>query len=245
MKHVLSSGLIAGLAAGLLCALLQFFLVQPQILVAEKYESGELVHFAAKPAADHGTAEGATGHGQHGHGDNAHATSDGEGVFGVNRQVWTVLFMVLTYSGYGLLVAGGMTAARMAGFRIGAAESVLWGLAGYLAFQGLPAIGLPPELPGTPSADLGDRQVWWFMTAAGAVAGLGLLGYGKGWLMKAAGVVLLVLPQIYGAPDLGEFLGDAPPELAASFATNTLGVGLFAWLALGYCVGRLLPKAND
>ena len=45
MKHMLSSALVAGFAAGLLCALLQFLLVQPKIVLAERYEAGELVHF--------------------------------------------------------------------------------------------------------------------------------------------------------------------------------------------------------
>ena len=52
MKHMLSSALVAGFAAGLLCALLQFLLVQPKILLAEGYESGELVHFQGIASAE-------------------------------------------------------------------------------------------------------------------------------------------------------------------------------------------------
>lgn len=243
MKHILSSGLIAGLAAGLLCALLQLWLVEPQILLAEKYETGELVHFGgvkagatdqtAMPmenAADAGTAPAAT-----------MSPAGGEDS-PLQRYGLTVLFSILTYAGYGLLVTGGMMAAGHAGYRIGSPEALLWGLAGFLAFQALPAIGLPPELPGVPAADLGARQLWWGATAVSAVAGLSLIGYGKGLLLRLAGAAILIIPQAVGAPEITAFAGKVPPELAAMFAARTLGVGLITWLTLGFCVGRLLNK---
>ena len=47
-KTLLSSGLIAGAVAGLVMALLQFWLIQPLIVQAERYETGELVLHAAQ-----------------------------------------------------------------------------------------------------------------------------------------------------------------------------------------------------
>jgi len=243
MKHILSSGLIAGLAAGLLCALLQLWLVEPQILLAEKYETGELVHFGGvkggsadqtampmQQAADAGTAPAVT------------MAPAGDEDSQPQRYGLTVLFSILTYAGYGLLVTGGMMAAGNAGYRIGSPEALLWGLAGFLAFQALPAIGLPPELPGVPAVDLGARQLWWGATAVSAVVGLSLIGYGKGLLSRLVGAAVLLIPQVVGAPEVEAFAGQVPPELAAMFAARTLGVGLITWLTLGFCVGRLLNK---
>ena len=53
LKNMLSSALIAGVAAGLIAALLQFVFVQPVLLHAELYEGGELVHFEGV-IEDHG-----------------------------------------------------------------------------------------------------------------------------------------------------------------------------------------------
>ena len=55
MKHMLSSALIAGFAAGLIFALLQFVFLQPDIVLAEQYESGALTHFSG--VAPNGAAD--------------------------------------------------------------------------------------------------------------------------------------------------------------------------------------------
>jgi cobalt transporter subunit CbtA len=246
MKHILSSGLVAGLAAGLLCALLQYLLVEPKILLAEGYESGELVHFqgvaggsAAGHSHDAATAEAgqgaqtATAEPGHNHAVPGEAMSPGK------RHALTVLFAVLTYAGYGLVLAGGMMAAETRGLKIGKPEAILWGLAGFLAFQLMPALGLQPDLPGTPASDLTARQVWWAATAIATIVGLGLLTFGTGLTFKLVGVAIAALPHLVGAPELDSFGGVAPPELAAAFAARTLGVGLLTWLALGLAVESL------
>jgi cobalt transporter subunit CbtA len=250
MKHLLSGGLIAGLVAGLLCALLQWWLVEPQILLAEKYETGELVYFAGVAEAGHdhaamdaaavdgvATDPAATASEDH---DHTHAAPEAEGPQ-VARHLWTVLFSILTYAGYGLLVSGVMVLAMDRGHKIGPTEALLYGLAGFLAFQGLPAVGLSPELPGVPAADLNARQLWWVATAVTAIAGLALLAYGR-TPAKLVGAVLLAVPHLVGAPELEAFAGQIPPELAARFAARSLLVGLFAWMTLGFCAGRLLAR---
>jgi predicted cobalt transporter CbtA len=97
----------------------------------------------------------------------------------------------------------------------------------------MPALGLQPDLPGTPSADLQARQIWWALTAACTVLGLWFLAYGHGLVQWAAGVVVLVAPHVWGAPMLAGFGGVAPPELASAFAARTLCVGMITWMALG------------
>lgn len=239
MRHILSSGLVAGLAAGLICALLQFVFVQPDIVLSERYESGDLVHFqgvAPQGAGhDHTMAEA----------DSATAKSDehaghetGE-VPDLVRHLRTGLMAVLTYAGYGLVLAGALALAEQQGKGVGRAEILLWGGAGFMAFQMLPAMGLAPELPGTPTSALAPRQIWWAGTAVASLAGMGLLAYAKGWGPRLAGLVLLALPHVLGAPEPVGFGGMAPPELAASFAARALGVGLITWLVLAGTVQRL------
>lgn len=231
MKHLLSSALIAGFAAGLLCALLQYLLVEPQILLAERYESGELSYFQAaasdtSTAHDHAATEAIPAAHDHDHGDAA-PMSD------LTRHAYTVLFAALTYAGYGLILVAGINVAEHFGHRISRPEALLWGLAGFLCFQMMPALGLEPELPGTPAADLDARQYWWALTAVATAVGLALIFYGKGVAPKAVGVIALILPHLIGAPKLDGFGGVVPPELASAFTARSLGVGLITWLVLG------------
>ena len=75
--RLITSALFAGAAAGLIAALLQLAFVQPVLLHAERFESGDLVHFdvaseqSANTAAhshDHGTGETAADGHSHDHG---------------------------------------------------------------------------------------------------------------------------------------------------------------------------------
>lgn len=239
MRHMLSCALVAGLAAGLLCALLQYLLVEPDILLAERYESGELVYFQAVAGqGDHAaptmqgmdTGVSQTAAHDHDHGHDAGA-EDGQSPW--QRHGLTVLFAVLTYCGYGLLLIAGIQLAEAVGLTIGRSEALLWGLAGFLAFQMMPALGLEPAVPGTPEADLTARQLWWVATAAATVIGLWFLAYGTALWQRAAGIVLLAAPHVWGAPKPEAYGGVVPPELAAAFTAHSLGVGLVTWLVLG------------
>lgn len=235
MKHMLSSALVAGFAAGLLCALLQYLLVQPEILLAERYESGELVHFQGIASPEERAAAMAQSMpDMDTHAADDHDHDHGAGAEGAaHRQALTVLFAVLTYCGYGLALVAGLNLAEQVGIKLGLAQAILWGLAGFLAFQLMPALGLQPDLPGTPATDLTARQIWWAATAAATVGGLWCAAYGTGLWQRAAGLVILAAPHIWGAPEMTGFGGLAPPELAASFAVRSLAVGLITWAVLG------------
>ena len=236
IKRMLAGGVLAGFAAGLLAALLHFAFVQNLILLGEQYESGALTHFdqgAAPPApAGHEHAAGAADH--------AHdAAASGDGGGAVQRNALTVIFTALIYAAYGILLVAGFALAEHFGRRITAREGLLWGLAGFAAFQLAPAMGLAPELPGSVAADLGARQAWWFGTVATTATGIALLAYGRSLLTAVIGGALLAAPHVIGAPHLDQFFGVAPPELAATFAANVLGVGFVTWAALGWLAGRL------
>jgi cobalt transporter subunit CbtA len=228
IRHMLTSAAGAGLAAGILAAGLHFVFVQDLILTGEAYETGAAVHFGGT-ATDAGHDHAAHDHGDHDH--------DHGG--GLARDGLTVAFYMLLQVAYGLLLVAGFALARLLGREVTAREGLLWGIAGFVAVQLAPAMGLSPELPGSVAADLSARQVWWWGTVVATVGGLALIGYGRGVAAVAAGAVLLALPHVIGAPQPEGFHGTAPPEVAAAFAARVLGVGLAAWAVLGWVAGRL------
>lgn len=241
-QRMLASALFAGAAAGLIAALLHFAFVQQLILLGEQYESGAISHFTSGSAPaptttdDPGHSHDAeTATSTHSHDTDA-ASSD------LQRNGLTVLFMGLVYISYGMLLTAGFGLAETMGQRIGPQQGLLWGLAGFAAFQLAPAMGLAPELPGTIAADLGARQVWWWGTVAATATGAGLLAYGRQlWMFVLAGV-LLAAPHVIGAPQPDAYYGAAPPELAAAFTARVLGTGLVVWTCLGWFAGHFWSR---
>ena len=239
IKRMLTGGILAGFAAGLLAALLHFAFVQDLILLGEQYEYGDLVHFGGAGEAP------ATGHdhmaatGDHAAAPVAAAGAAAEEPSDFNRNALTVIFTCLTYASYGILLVAGFALAEHFGRRVGSREGLIWGIAGFVAFQLAPAMGLAPELPGTVAADLSVRQVWWLGTVLATGTGIALFAYGGNVVTALLGVALLAAPHLIGAPRLEEYYGAAPPELGAAFSANVLGVGLVTWAVLGWLAGRL------
>ena len=214
-KNLLTSAVFAGVAAGLIAALLQFVFVIPALLEGELFETGARIHFGANgsPESDRG--------------------SPGLGTEWA-RHAMTVGFNVVTYVGFGFLLLAAMAFAELRGLTtITPKQGIIWGLAGFIAIQLAPAIGLPPELPGTPAAEIGPRQMWWLGTLVASSLGLWIIAFGRGF-MALGGVVLLLIPHIIGAPHLDAFWGVAPPELSAEFVTLSLGCAAAGWTALGF-----------
>ncbi len=230
IQKMFASALIAGCAAWLLAAVLHFAFVQKYILLGETYESGTAVHFGAAPAVadDHAHEDGTLSH--------DHAHDEGQ-VSTFTRNGWTVLFTGLIYVAYAMILVAGFGLARTYGIAIGAQQGLLWGIAGFVAFQLAPALGTPPELPGTPAPDLGDRQIWWWFTVAATGAGLALLAYGHKPMLAVLALALLAAPHVIGAPMLEGYGGVAPPEVSAFFAARVLGVGLAVWALMGWVAG--------
>lgn len=244
---MLTSAIGAGVAAWLLAAVLHFAFVQKYILLGEEYETGAAVHFGgvapateAPATAEHSYDDAAAEEGHsHDGAEAAHDHGDGEEVSTLTRNLWTTVFFGLVYVAYALILVAGFGLARVYGKVITAREGLLWGIAGFAACQLAPAMGLAPELPGTLAADLGERQVWWWGTAASTAVALGLLGYGRSLVTAALAVVLLAAPHVIGAPELEGFHGVAPPEVSAAFAARVLGVGLAVWALMGWVAGHL------
>ena len=242
-KRMVTSAVFAGFAAGLIAVLLHFAFVQKLILLSEHYEAGTLTHFAGgapqhshdnAPAQTEGAAEDA-GEAGHDHGAHSHGDSTASDL---QRNGLTALFMILVYTGYGLVLTAGFAAAELWGRKIGPAEGLLWGIAGFAAFQLAPAMGLAPELPGTVAADITARQIWWWSTVLATGCGIALMAYGRQvWAFGLAGT-LLAAPHVIGAPQIEGYFGMAPPEVAAAFATRVLGAALVVWAALGWIAGH-------
>lgn len=235
IKRMLTSALIAGFAAGLVAAVLHFAFAQELILLAEEYESGTLVHFQGVAADGAVATEPASG---------ALAAEPAAGAMAaepsaLSRNFWTVLFQGLQFSGLGLLMVAGFALAERFGRPVAARDGILWGIAGFVTFQLAPEMGLAPELPGIPAADLAARQVWWLGTVIATAAALGLLAWGRGIVAAAVAVVLLAAPHVIGAPALDSFGGIVAPEMSAEFAARSLGLAFTAWAVLGWLAARL------
>ena len=222
VKNLFVSAICAGIATGLLASVLQFTFVIPVLLEGELYETGARVHFSTdgSPQSDRGAP-----------------SLGGDWT----RHSMTVAFNIVTYTGYGLLLAALISFAALKGITTSARQGLIWGLCGFIAVQLAPAIGLPPELPGTIAAEVGQRQLWWISTILASATGLGLIAFGRSYL-PLAGVILIAIPQLLGAPHLDMFFGVAPPELAAEFATLSLGAAAAGWVMLGYVVAATLAR---
>jgi len=210
-SRILISAIFAGAAAGLFAGILQLIFVQPVLLHAELYESGELVHFG-------GTAN------------SAHPALPG---FDVMRDGLSLIFTMLIYTGYALLMIAMMNIAEERGAQIDGRWGIIWGVAGFVAFHLAPGFTLAPEVPGVAAADVTARQVWWFATVISAAIAMWLLAFGGNWAMWGAAAVLLMAPHLIGAPEPDSFTGPVPTEIGALFAARALGVGLAAWVLLG------------
>lgn len=149
---------------------------------------------------------------------------------GIERTAYTALANVIMAIGFSLLVAAAMAIrARDLSWKSG----LLWGLIGYMIFFVAPSLGLPPELPGSAAALVGERQTWWLIATAGTGIGMAAMIFGRHWLVRALGVIALVGPHAIGAPKNPPEAGLAPETLAHSFIAATVIANLVFWLALG------------
>ena len=221
-KNLLTSALFAGVTVGVLAAILQFIFVVPLLMEGELYETGARVHFSA------GVAESEAG---------------APAIWGdIGRHIGTVAMNLVTYTGFAFVMVAGFALVQRAGHSVDARSGAIWGLAGFIAVQLAPAVGLPPELPGTVAADLGARQVWWAGCVLATVLGIAALAFVRGSAGVIGGVVLIALPHVIGAPHLDTYYGIAPPELASHFVTSSLGVAGASWVLLGTIAGALWAR---
>ncbi len=222
--RIIIAAALAGLIAGLVVAGIQHVRVTPLIAAAEHYEKADA------------TATASAGH-QH----QEWAPRDG-----MERTLYTLAADIVAGVGFALLLAAG---SLLSGLPLTLANGAVWGLAGFAAFTLAPSVGLPPELPGMPVADLAARQMWWWLTVAmTAIAILTAVRFARPWAWSIA-LVLAALPHIIGAPQPASHETAVPAALASSFAANAIATQGIFWvvlgLVLGYLLARLMPAAQE
>ena len=277
-RNLVFASVLVGLISGVVLALVQQVAVTPTIIAAEQFEVAQEAPVVAAPVIHEQSAHTHDAHASadhHGHEDsllaplneNTHhekptAQSNNHGGMdhhhdpdawapqdGAERLFYTTISNVLAGMGFGLLILAAMTYHGKANIKIGA----LWGAAGYLTFFVAPTLGLHPEIPGMEAANLQGRQGWWLTTVTLTAVGLGLIAFAH-ISLKLAGLVLLVIPHMLGAP-LPELMEGASafshpdPQavsaleaLAADFLQATAFANAIFWLVLGLSCGYVINK---
>lgn len=235
-RNVVFAAALAGLVAGLLLAAIQAFSTDPLILKAEVFENAAPAEAAAPEqgvavAHDHGAAEAAA---PHEHDEEGWAPADGFERFSFN-----VLANAVSGIGFALIL---VAASEFAGGINGWRQGLFWGFAGFAVFTLAPGLGLPPELPAMPAADLLQRQTWWIATVAATAAGLALIALRRSAVFALLGVALIVAPHVVGAPQPESFETPIPEALHHDFVVAVTVSNLVFWLALGAVAGLLRAR---
>lgn len=211
--RLIVAAIVAGLLASLPFGLLQQWLLMPIIAAAEAFEAAGPYTAVWHPAP------------------------------GVERLFYSLLANALTAIAMAAILMAVMARHYLA--RGGAPSSLaglLWGLAGFAVMFAVPALGLPPEIPGMDAARLGNRQLWWLLAAGATAGGLALAFYG--WPRFAApALAVMVLPWLVGVPAI---VGDVPEGalrgLHLRFVWASAAINLGFWLALGLLCRWLLCR---
>ncbi|RLA25792.1 MAG: cobalt transporter [Gammaproteobacteria bacterium] len=220
---------LSALAASLGFSLYQWYLINPLIFSAELYE---LANPIESITTEHLAQQ-------------AEPWSPEDGI---ERGLYTLLANFLMSLAYGLLLASAMVLRGTSS----ALKGLAWGVAAYLTVFLAPSLGLPPEIPGMQAADLNQRQDWWFLTVALTSIGLAVLAFSPR-IYKGAGLILLLLPHLIGAP-APEIHGFSHPDpevvailtgLWQQFILQTSIANALLWLIIGVSSGYLCHKFID
>jgi cobalt transporter subunit CbtA len=236
IKRIAQTAGFAGLLAAIVLTLLQSLWVTPLILQAETFETAE-------PVAEHSHEAPVAAH-EHGHEEAAGHSHDGEAWApedGWQRTLSTGLSNLVVAVGFALMLAGLFTLRAPSQTW----QGLLWGLGGFAVFSLAPSAGLPPELPGTAAADLLLRQYWWIGTAVATAAGLGLIAFGRIWVLRGVGLVLLALPHLIGAPQPEVHESLAPEALEHEFILASLLTNALFWSALGLAAAWFFARGQQ
>jgi cobalt transporter subunit CbtA len=247
-RETVLAATVAGLVAALLFTLVQSIWVTPLILQAEVFEDAAEAaeHVTAGPVSaatdqhdlgaghDDASAEHHESGAGHHHDPDAWKPQDGW-----QRTLFTFAANLLMGVGYSFVLVALYLLWREPH---GATGGALYGLAGFAVFFAAPALGLPPELPGTAAADLTARQLWWVMTAVATAAGLMLFVSQSRWWLRALAVAIVVAPHFVPAPHPAVPSSLAPAELQSRFRLATAFCNAVFWLSLGVASGITFQK---
>lgn len=228
LRNVVFLATIAGFFAGVAMAAMQSFATVPLILEAETYESAaQGVHQHAHATTPETPASGSV------------TAETWSPAAGFERFAYTAGANVVGAIGFALLlVAVSEALGGIAGWR----QGLLWGFAGFAVFTLAPGLGLPPELPGMPAADLVARQVWWVGTVLATAAGIALLVRGRTVAFASLGVALLIAPHIIGAPQPVDHESAVPVDLHHRYVVAATLTNLVFWLVIGGVAGAMRAR---
>ena len=246
-RNIVFSAIVVGILTGLFYGLFQQTMISPIIYGAENYEVTE------PTAAGHSHGSASSGEATVSE-DEAWGPEDG-----LERISYTLGADILVAIAFAMVMVSLMVwhnfSARKPKVTIG--HGLLWGIAAMISLFVAPALfGLHPEVPGTIAAELINRQAWWMLCAVATAGGIAALYYAP-MKYKFAGILLIALPHILGAP-LPESLGFAntDPEAVQALTAysgdfilmTSVGMGIF-YLLLGalsaFCVDRFIPVAEE
>ncbi|CCF20840.1 Cobalt transporter, subunit CbtA [Pseudorhizobium banfieldiae] len=229
-RNIVFTAVVAGLLSGLLLTAMQSFSTIPLIMEAETFEgagdpvaAGEGLSAAqpSVPAALEVEEE-------------AWMPADG-----AERLIYTAGANMLAGIGFGLVLLS--IAEALGGIR-GWRRGLLLGIASFVTVSLAPGLGLPPELPGMPAAELGPRQVWWMASVVSTGLALGLLAYTRSAGLAALAIVLLIAPHLVGAPLPVSHDTAVPHELHARFVNAVYATNLVFWAVLGASAALLRER---
>jgi cobalt transporter subunit CbtA len=239
-RSMVLTALGVALVAGLVLSAVQALHVSPIIYAAEVFE-------IAEPEVVAALNDG------HSH---SHVNANGEAAWspedGLERIGYTVLSNVLSSFGFAMILLACMFMARdKAQLNISWLKGVVWGLAGYVTFFVVPALGLSPEIPSMEAAALDGCQSWWVLAVVATGLAIFSLVFLPG-IAKLVAIVFIAAPWFVGAPQ-PEVHGFMHPDTQAVATLEGLQVqfiyataianGVF-WITLGgltgYCAKRFI-----
>ncbi len=237
ITRTLLAAIFAGLLAGSVMSVVQYFKVVPLIIAAEAYEGADAGHHhgAASENDSHDHAAANNSQGEVALEEEAWAPADG-----IERNLHTLMANLLTGVAFALMLTAGIV---FSGREISLLSGLMWGGAGFAVFVAAPIMGLPPELPGMPAADLAARQGWWLATAALTAGGLALIAFNKVTAVRILGVILIVAPHVYGAPMPEAHDFAVPAGMVAQYVAASIATLAIFWVVLGGLLGVLLSRS--
>ncbi len=230
-RIIFAVALLAGFVSGAGISLVQEITTTPLILHAEEFEQASAAphHFET---ATFKLVDGTATHA----GASAEAWAPENGL---QRFFYTALANIVMGVGFALLLVASYV---IDGSRINGRRGVVWGMAGFAIFTLSPSLGLAPEVPGSLVAELTARQGWWLAAAASTALGLWLMVFRSGWMFAVAGLVIIALPHLIGAPHPQQIGGPVPAELAGQFAAASLVTAAIFWAMLGWLSGTIYQR---
>jgi cobalt transporter subunit CbtA len=240
-RNIVFSSILVGIIVGSLYGLFQQFQINTIIYAAEAYEVSDAKEQIAVQADAHTDSDNEAAH-SHDHG-------DGTGWSPANsfeRITATLIANIMTAITFSLFMMSVMSFHNLKSDKpkLSWKTGLLWGAALMLSIFVAPSLlGLHPEIPGTLAETIGQRQVWWISSTVATALGLLLLYYGTA-AFKFAGGILLILPQVMGAPTLqthsyantDPVAVEAMNQLSSQFVTmTTIGMTIFCLLIGALC----------